>query len=382
MSPRGPAPVAVSGGSGGISANADDIAAAAARFAAVGDELAGARRDVLGLAESSLADGRVTVDVFGPQPPTWSVSLADARGLARVAAGDLWAAGLLCTAIARSLWAAATGYGRLEQLFDRGNLVHLVSRLLGSVGVGEAGLLVTHDVSRSAQLALTNDPELTAGLAGVSGITAAVEVLADRDHDGHGIACPTGVDTWAAAGSPPRRLTDIVADLALRNDDTRHGEIDVRILTMPDGTRKAIVDITGTKSWTPHPGPDVTDLTTNVLALAGRRTAYEAGVLAAMRQAGVGRHDDVMLVGHSQGGLIAVNAARHAAGRFRITHVVTAGAPVGRLVGSVPAVPRCWRWRTGTISSPPWTSAATPTVATSRPSPSTWATGRSRAITG
>jgi pimeloyl-ACP methyl ester carboxylesterase len=47
----------------------------------------------------------------------------------------------------------------------------------------------------------------------------------------------------------------------------------------------------------------------------------------------------VLLVGHSQGGLVAVNAARDAvnSGRFRITHVVTAGAPIGLTVGTVPA---------------------------------------------
>ena len=46
-----------------------------------------------------------------------------------------------------------------------------------------------------------------------------------------------------------------------------------------------------------------------------------------------------MLVGHSEGGIVAVNAARDAArsGRFRITHVVTAGSPVGALAADLPA---------------------------------------------
>jgi pimeloyl-ACP methyl ester carboxylesterase len=336
VSPRGPVPVAVTGGSGGISANRFDIAAAGARFSAAGHELASTRRDVLNLADGPLVGGFDPFGGVGGPSLAQAVALADARAFVHAAAADLWAAGVLCTAIGRALWAAASGYDRLEHLFDRGGVLGLFSRVLQGLEVGETSLLVTHDVGRSVQLAVTNDPDVTVALASAAGIRRAVDALADPSHDGHGVAVDTGVDGWGAAGTAPRRLSDVLADLALRNDDTRHGEIDVRILTMADGTRRAIVDIPGTKSWDPHPTRDVTDLTTNVRALAGLRTAYEDGVLAALHEAGVGRDDDVMLVGHSQGGLIAVNAARHAHGRFRITHVITAGAPVGRLVGTVP----------------------------------------------
>jgi hypothetical protein len=45
-----------------------------------------------------------------------------------------------------------------------------------------------------------------------------------------------------------------------------------------------------------------------------------------------------MLVGHSEGGILAVKAATHAhrSGRFRVTHVVTAGAPVGTVARKLP----------------------------------------------
>ncbi len=339
MSPRVPPPVAVVGGSGGISANRSDIVAASARFSESGHELASARRDVLSLTESPLAAGFGVFGGFGGSglAQSQSLSLADVRAFAYAAAAELWAASVLCLAIGRALWAAASGYDRLERLFDHGGVLGAAAGLLRGLEVGETALLVTHDLSRSTQLAVTNDPDISVALASAVGIRLAVEALADPGHDGHGVAHDTGLDVWGAAGTAPRQLSDILADLALRNDDTRHGEIDVRILTMPDGTRRAIVDITGTKAWDPHPTRDVTDLTTNVRALAGRDTAYEDGVLAALHKAGVGRNDDVMLVGHSQGGLIAVNAARHARGRFRITHVITAGAPVGVLLATVPA---------------------------------------------
>ena len=196
-------------------------------------------------------------------------------------------------------------------------------------------------------------PRSRSALVGALGLGPAVEALADPAHDGHGVAHDTGIDTWPLAAAPPRRLSDIVADLARATTTPATARSTCASCTMPDGTRRAIVDITGTKSWDPHPTRDVTDLTTNVRALAGRRSAYEHGVLAAMRRAGVGRDDDVMLVGHSQGGMVAVNTARDAgpSGRFRVTHVITAGAPVGR-AGRVRARPgrRCWRWRTGTTS--------------------------------
>jgi pimeloyl-ACP methyl ester carboxylesterase len=128
-------------------------------------------------------------------------------------------------------------------------------------------------------------------------------------------------------------------DLAQRNGDDRHGEIDVRILTLPDGSRRVIVDITGTKSWDPLPTRDVTSLTTDGRALVGDSTAFEQGVLAAMRRAGVRRGEDVMLVGHSEGGMVAVTTARDAlaGGEFNITHVVAVGSPIGLTVGALPS---------------------------------------------
>ncbi len=45
-----------------------------------------------------------------------------------------------------------------------------------------------------------------------------------------------------------------------------------------------------------------------------------------------------MLVGHSEGGMVAVTTARDASasGEFDVTHVVTAGSPVGRTAAALP----------------------------------------------
>ncbi|MCB7135680.1 PGAP1-like alpha/beta domain-containing protein [Cellulosimicrobium marinum] len=51
-------------------------------------------------------------------------------------------------------------------------------------------------------------------------------------------------------------------------------------------------------------------------------------VLAAMRAAGIPPGDDVLLVGHSQGGMVAATVAAATVGTYSVRHVVTAGSPV------------------------------------------------------
>nr|WP_277818604.1 hypothetical protein [Cellulosimicrobium arenosum] len=51
-------------------------------------------------------------------------------------------------------------------------------------------------------------------------------------------------------------------------------------------------------------------------------------VLAAMDDAGIRPDEDVLLVGHSQGGMVASVVAGATVGRYSVRHVVTAGSPV------------------------------------------------------
>jgi pimeloyl-ACP methyl ester carboxylesterase len=48
----------------------------------------------------------------------------------------------------------------------------------------------------------------------------------------------------------------------------------------------------------------------------------------AMKRSGIGAHDSVTLIGHSQGGIIAASLAAGLSKRYSITHVVTAGSPI------------------------------------------------------
>jgi pimeloyl-ACP methyl ester carboxylesterase len=156
--------------------------------------------------------------------------------------------------------------------------------------------------------------------------------------DGKPRTLSLGQDGSPAATRAPANLTDVLRGIALR-DEGRDGEIDVRIIETPAGTRAVIVDITGTKSQTPLPfNHDAADLGSGAAALQGHDTTYEQGVLEALNKAGVRPGDPVMLVGHSLGGMVAVNLARDAvrSKRYNVTHVVTAGAPIGSTVADVP----------------------------------------------
>jgi pimeloyl-ACP methyl ester carboxylesterase len=145
-----------------------------------------------------------------------------------------------------------------------------------------------------------------------------------------------------SAPPAPRGVGDLLSALLHRDQHshgTGQGEIDVRRLTRagPDGklTTSWIVDLPGTKEWQldPRKRDYLNDVSTNLTTMAGGRSARVEGLTRALELAGVGRDEPVMLVGHSQGGLVAMRAAEQYArdGAFRVTHVVTAGSPIARM---------------------------------------------------
>ncbi len=85
-----------------------------------------------------------------------------------------------------------------------------------------------------------------------------------------------------------------------------------------------IVYISGTREWGID-SKDAFDLTSN-LALAGDKYAGSLqGVDKAMFQAGITAEDSVILVGYSQGGMVA--SALVAMQKYRVSHLVTFGSP-------------------------------------------------------
>ena len=328
--------VGVTGGAAGIEARIEELELLARRLGGVATDCLGQSTSLHGY----LLDGAVTASAT-LDPVGWGRFEAELLGALDGAQGLTWT-GLRCGALDGELRAAAASYRAVDRLDGalHDEVLGLV-RLPGAVVAAGSELVGSRDPGAAAQAGLAADPFVIDDVVNDLGLPVVALPLADALlDDGHGVAHPLGDDTLGIAGRPPRRLTDVVGDLAQRNDDDDHpGAVDVRIITLPGGGRRVIVDITGTKSWSAGHTSDVTSLTTNGRALVGKRTAYEQGVLSAMHQAGVRSDDDVMLVGHSEGGMVAVTTARDAvrSGRFHVTHVVTAGSPVGRTVGQVPS---------------------------------------------
>lgn len=322
-----PLPVRVTGGPDGIAASSEDLAAMAGLLAATAQAVRDTRDQLRSPAVAWSFDHPWLRLPWQARPATVE---AIEHELAALTAGDgeLERAADALEALATRVLRAASGYHGTDHELARsivGGVLHLASAL-GRLPLDPGGAL------DEAVAAL---PGLADGLAvQVAPLERAYAYLVT---DGRPVLHDEGPDTRPAATAPPRTMADLVDGLSLRNAG-RAGEIGVSFLTAADGRRRVVVDVPGTKSWNPLPNGDITSVGTDIRALAGRSTSYERGVLDAMRAAGVRPDEEVLLVGHSEGGLVAVGVAGSAvrSGRFRVSHVITAGSPVGRVARRLP----------------------------------------------
>lgn len=100
-----------------------------------------------------------------------------------------------------------------------------------------------------------------------------------------------------------------------------------------DGTVRWRVALPSTQEWLTwlhgSDGGAVNDLDSNLALMLtpALQTQYERAVMEAMRQAGVGKDDPVMLVGFSQGGIMAGHLASYNS-QYNWQAVVVSGAPI------------------------------------------------------
>lgn len=121
----------------------------------------------------------------------------------------------------------------------------------------------------------------------------------------------------------PHAVADLLADL----DATSDGDPGVITVQRLHGEEpRWIVHLPGTDSFTDRGA--IRGTAANLDLVAGEDTAYAEAVLAALTDAGVGPDEPVLVAGHSQGGLQAAALAANPEHGFRVTHVVTVGAPV------------------------------------------------------
>lgn len=93
-----------------------------------------------------------------------------------------------------------------------------------------------------------------------------------------------------------------------------------------------IVQLPSTRSWHPRAGAAPNDLTADLIIGADEEATLTRAALDAMLSAGVRSNDPVLLAGFSLGGMAAAQTASRAVrAGYTVTHLVVAGAPLGRL---------------------------------------------------
>lgn len=109
-----------------------------------------------------------------------------------------------------------------------------------------------------------------------------------------------------------------------------NGRVRVEQIESSDGRRRHIVYVPATTQNTLRAGRETTDHTTNLETASGRRSAQHEVVRTAIEEAGIDPQDEVMLVGYSQGGLVAASllADEEFRERVNVTTVFTVGSPV------------------------------------------------------
>lgn len=95
--------------------------------------------------------------------------------------------------------------------------------------------------------------------------------------------------------------------------------------------RRWIVQFPSTQTWHPRAGTAPNDLTADFVALSMHETTLTRAAFEAMRQAGIRSGEPVLAAGFSLGGMIATQVADLSEREgFTVTHLVTAGSPIGR----------------------------------------------------
>ena len=107
--------------------------------------------------------------------------------------------------------------------------------------------------------------------------------------------------------------------------------IGIDLFDNPAGNKTAVVYVPGTQTFGFGEGTNPLDMASNIQAMSGAgQAASEKAVLLAIGQAGIHSADEVILVGHSQGGMVAGNIAAYPSG-FIAAGLVAFGAPLAQI---------------------------------------------------
>ena len=352
----------VAGGAAGIEAMYDSVRALADAFDQTGDELRAWAADgfralvdpdlaatgLLSPPTFALAEAALLAATTGPLgllpcSVEWEADAVLVRAAVTMLVASDDAAQLALEAVDWRLGLAAGGALRLVGPSAAVGLGLLPSDLRDRLGVAAEGWIVHHP--GFVQHAVNAAGGLFTGLAPlpilVPGNRTATALLAAPYDDGTAVTTrrpdlggPSGHRQPDSVEALVGHLSE-VAGLSPHPDSADNGTIEVQSLDPGTDRARHVVylpgtDDLGTLPWTQD--DDVRDLGTDLRSAAGQETAYQRGILDAMRQAGIGPHEPVLLVGHSLGGMEAAALASRDTG-FAITDVVTAGSPTAQVGG-------------------------------------------------
>jgi len=344
--------ITVGGGAGGTDAHYEDLAA----MGVLTDDVAGSTLTI------AMSGHKYLVD-----PDVLASGLLNPGGVARFEMSMLGAldgpSGLTATSAAiglRGLALRATNeaYQFVDDLnakaLEAGRWLMgaavVVNPALGVAGAGAIAADVYLNYDGDWQKWLVDHPGMIDTILGMSpgalsalglptDLATLTDLIAAAYPDGEpntfpGDGDPARLDTSEVGTTPPNGLGDLVNGLDHRNNDD---DSNVSVTAVRDANGNItgyVVDIPGTKEWNApwdQSAHSANDLGTNVDAMAGNETVLQKGIEEALARAGVQPGDPVMLVGHSQGGMVAARAANDFvnSGQYNVTHVITAGSPVG-----------------------------------------------------
>lgn len=347
----------VTGGAAGVEATYAAVRALADLFDATGDELRAWAGDGLRtLADPDLvssaplspptfavAEGALLAATAGLVPGSvgWEADAALVRAAVAALAASDQASHLAIEALDWRLGLLAGGGLRVAGPAVVGGLCALPPDARARLGGAVQGWVVRHP--SLVQHAVNGGGGLLSGLSGVPvpDDRSAAALLARGYDDGTGVTTrrpdlevPAGRRQPGSVAGLVEHLSE-VASLSPGPDSPDNGTIEVQSLDPGTGHARHIVYLPGTDDlatlpWTQD--DDVRDLGSDLRSAAGEPTAYQHGILDAMRQAGIAPREPVLLVGHSLGGMEAAALASRDTG-FAITDVVTAGSPTAQVDG-------------------------------------------------
>jgi hypothetical protein len=129
---------------------------------------------------------------------------------------------------------------------------------------------------------------------------------------------------------PPNSIAQMLerlSQVSFKGDPT----VGVDVFQDSSGSKLAIVYIPGTQTIEFGEGANPLDMQSNIVAMSGSsQAASERAAVIAIQQAGIKATDEVILVGHSQGGMVAGNLAANS-GNYAVAGLLTFGAPLAQL---------------------------------------------------